>query len=463
MFRSIRNQILLPLVTLQVVAIAAVAITTASLAARRTGGEIIDRLNSVVASLGDASFPFTSSVLVRMRGLSGAHFVAYDEEGRVIATSFVGLKDAPPAWRLLPASAQLENLGDSPTVSLDGIRYFAAPVRSSPQSGGRSLLVLYPETNWQQARREAALPSLALGGIVLGLMVLITIWVVQRISRRLHQVQQQVARIASGDFHEMPGGHGEVGGDEIDDLIRSVNCLGVDLHAMQQTILRSERLKILAQLAAGMAHTLRNSLTGARLSVQVYAKRNPPPPGDQSLAVALRQLAMMEEQVRGLLALGKLERQPPERVDLAELLQEVMLLVQPAAEHAKVNLQLVPLDFPVETMGELAAIRAAVVNLTLNAIEAAGSQGRVELATAVENNTPGGQVGVVVSDTGQGPPPELAESLIEPFVTSKAEGVGLGLALAQEVASSHGGRLCWTRENGWTRFRLTLPHTKATV
>ncbi len=458
MSRSIRNQILLPLVTLQVLAIAAIAVTTATLAARRTGGEIIDRLNGVVSSLGDANFPFTSSVLARMRGLSGAHFIAYDNEGQVTATSFPLIADPPPPAKMFPASARLENLGDSPTVSFNGVQYFAASVPSAQQANGRSLLVLYPETNWQQARREAALPSLALGGVILLLMVLVTVWVVDRISRRLRDVQRKVARIASGDFQELPGGDGV---DEIDALIRSVNRMCVDLKAMQHTIQRSERMKILAQLAAGMAHTLRNSLTGARLSVQLYAKRHPPSASDESLTVALRQLAMMEEQVRALLALGKLERQPPERVDLVALLSEVALLVRPAAEHAKVLLQWEPPGEPAETMGEVAAIRAAVLNLTLNAIEAAGAQGQVELTSQVDDAAAGGNVGITVSDTGAGPSPELADSLMEPFVTTKEEGVGLGLALAQEVAASHGGRLCWSRENGWTHFRLTLPHTKA--
>ena len=55
---------------------------------------------------------------------------------------------------------------------------------------------------------------------------------------------------------------------------------------------------------------------------------------------------------------------------------------------------------------------------------------------------------VEVADSGPGPPPELADSLCEAFVTSKPEGVGLGLALAQRVAADHGGRLSWSREDG---------------
>ena len=64
---------------------------------------------------------------------------------------------------------------------------------------------------------------------------------------------------------------------------------------------------------------------------------------------------------------------------------------------------------------------------------------------------------IEVTDTGPGPPPEVAETLFEPFVTSKPEGVGLGLALAHRVAVEHGGQLAWIRDGERTRFRLTLP------
>jgi hypothetical protein len=99
------------------------------------------------------------------------------------------------------------------------------------------------------------------------------------------------------------------------------------------------------------------------------------------------------------------------------------------------------------------SLRAAIVNLGTNAIEAAGLGGEVTLKTVDSQDN----VGIEVGDSGKGPPPHVAETLFEPFVSTKPEGVGLGLALARQVALDHGGSLSWKREAGRTIFRLTLP------
>ena len=180
------------------------------------------------------------------------------------------------------------------------------------------------------------------------------------------------------------------------------------LKEMQQTIRQSERARLLSQFAAGLAHQLRNSITGARMSVQLHAKRYPARDGDQSLDVALRQLAMTEEQVKGLLSLGRVERRPPEACDLRQLLEDVALLVHPSCQHAKVTLRYQQGKEPLELVTDPSSVRAAVLNLTLNAIEAAGYGGEVSLEALFRDD----EVSIEVADTGPGPPPDLAEVLL---------------------------------------------------
>jgi signal transduction histidine kinase len=450
---SIRDQILIPLIAIQAVAVTAIAITTATLAAQRSEQQIIDRLNGVIDTLEHANFPYTAGVLAKMQGLSGAHFIAYAHDGRVTETSFSTLKDPPPLLRSLPMVAKLDSLGASPTAVLGGIRYFAVLVRPPSSPRGVSLLVLYPETSWRQARWEAAMPPLTLGAGSLGIMVVVTGWIAHRISERIRRVGRQVALIAEGNFHELDLDRER---DEVHDLSRSINRMCLQLKEMHQTIRQSERARLLGQFAAGLAHQLRNSITGARMSVQLHAKRYPARDGDQCLSVALKQLALTEEQVKGLLSLGRVERRSAEACDLRQILEDVALLVHPSCQHAKVALRYQQGEDPLELVTDPSSLRAAVLNLTLNAIEAAGHGGMVRLEAVFADD----QVIIEVADTGPGPPPDLAEVLCEAFVTSKPEGVGLGLAIARQVAEEHGGRLSWSREEGETRFRLSLPKAK---
>jgi signal transduction histidine kinase len=222
---------------------------------------------------------------------------------------------------------------------------------------------------------------------------------------------------------------------------------------MRQKIEQSERSRLLAQFAAGLAHQLRNALTGARMSVQLHARRYPPPPGDQTLDVALRQLAITEEQVKALLSIGRVERHEPEACNLRQVIDEVAALVFPTCQHANVTLDRPTDREPIAIRADRAGLRAAILNLTLNAIEATGPGGSVGL----EIHPGDVELSVEVIDDGPGPPDHLAASLFEPFVTSKAEGSGLGLAVAHQVATDHGGRLSWSRSAGATRFTLAVP------
>ena len=445
---SIRNQILVPLFAVQLVTVSTIALVAARLAAGRVERQVLDRLEGVVETLGRSNFPLTGGVLEKMRGLSGAHFVACDEAGRVRESTLPGLSELPPSLRSLPTRPRLEPPGTSPQLDLGGEGYFAASVQSA---GGPTLLVLYPELAWSRARWEAAWPPLGVGILSMAPMALVTGFVAHRLSVRLRSVQGRVAAIAAGDFRELEGRHR---GDEVDDLVGSVNRMAAQLREMRETIRRTERAGVLSQLAAGLAHQLRNAATGARMAVQLHARRCPSPESDGSLDVALRQLTLCEEQVKGLLSMGREHGRPPEVREVGALVEEVASLVEPTCRHLKVELTR-RIDGVHHVLADVEQLRAALLNLVLNAIEAAGPGGKVGLGASVH----GPSVHFEVEDDGPGPAPGLASTMFEQFVTGKPEGVGLGLAQANRVASDHGGGLSWTRADGRTRFRLAIPRT----
>jgi signal transduction histidine kinase len=451
----IRNQILIPFAAVVLLAVAAMTTVAAVQAARQREAQTLAQLRNVVETLAHTSVPYTEAVLHKMSGLSGAEFVACDSRGGVIAATVPAVTSLPAGFGTGVAGGDLTSLASQPMVELEGTRYFLARMEPRSDANVRSLFVLYPVASWSRARWDAVLPPLAVGAGAILLSSLASGWLAQRFSRRIRLLQEQVAAIAGGDFTEIVAGPRR---DEIQELVVSVNSMSAQLREMQQAIRQSERTRLLAQLAGGLAHQLRNAVTGARMALQLHQRRCEAAPDDKSLSVALRQLALTETQVRGLLSLGRREQSPPMTCDPRRIVEEVGSLVEPSCEHAGVTLELTHSPATgVESLdtvrADLESLRAAVLNLVTNAIEAAGTGGRVTLQT----NGQGGMVAIEIADNGPGPPAQVADSLFEPFVTSKPEGVGLGLALARQVAIDHGGTLAWRREADRTVFRLSLP------
>lgn len=454
----LRNQILVPVAALLTAAVTLIAVFSAVLATRRSEEQTLRHLREVIATLGQSSFPLAPNVLDKMRGLSGAEFAVRDGQGGLVAATLSNSAELSRVLQQFTPSDEFASLREYPAITLQGQRYLVSAVRNAGNRGETTLMVLYPEQSWRQARWEAALPPLAVGAATILLMVVLSAWLAQRISRRIQSVQQQVAAIAGGQFIEIETGQRQ---DEIRELALSVNEMSRQLRQMQQTIRQAERSRLLGQLAGGLAHQLRNAVTGARLAVQLHLRRCATlKSSDDSLNVALRQLSLTEEQIKGFLSLGRQERKHPELCDLAALISEIAALVGPTCEHAQVRFQhLVPTGLP-SLMADIQGLRGAVLNLTLNAIEAAGPSGEVQLQAGELAAANGVQI--EVRDNGPGPPPELNDALGEPFVTGKAEGVGLGLALAKQVAIDHGGTLTWVRESNQTCFRLSLPLARST-
>jgi signal transduction histidine kinase len=306
---------------------------------------------------------------------------------------------------------------------------------------------------------EAVGPMLAVAGIMLAILIPLGLSATGRLTRRIVAIEGLVGRIAAGGFGSQLNSGPTDGGDEIDRLRQGVNQMSSTLASLRDSFIAGERQRLLGQLAAGFAHELRNAITGCRLAIDLHRRRcplSPPrrPTHDDSLAVAIRQLDILEEEVRGLLTVGRPEVRPPvTRFDLATLLADVQDLTGPRLAHAGVSLSCsCP---PLQLSARREPLRAAVVNLVLNAIEAAGPGGQVRLHATVEN----GCCVIAVEDNGSGIPAEMADSISEPFVTGKPEGVGLGLAVAQVVAEERGGRLNWSSGDGLTRFELRLPLT----
>ncbi len=223
----------------------------------------------------------------------------------------------------------------------------------------------------------------------------------------------------------------------------------------QAQLLRADQLRAVGELAAGMAHEVRNplaSITGAAERL----KRDTIPPAErlELLEIVAKESSRLDGVLNAFLAYARpapLARAPG---DLNAVLRELTLLVDPTAKRRGIRLVLRPdAGLPAVTM-DAARITQAVLNLVLNAVQAAPDGSEVEIASRLA----GGRVEVRVSDRGAGVAPHIAAAPFTPFATTKPGGTGLGLPTARQIVEAHGGTIVLRAADGaGTQAVIVLP------
>jgi signal transduction histidine kinase len=447
---SIRYQLLLPLVIL-LLGVVGISTWTGLAAADRARQQIEDDVRNVAAMLSEANFNPNRRVLDYMKRLSGADFVLAQPADHENAPTTLPTSPArlPPAETIVD---DWQTLRLGPPVDVAGKTYLGSGVRL--RSGG-TLYILYPEALWRDARWEAIRPALVVGVFGGVASVALAVAVAQRLGRRIQELERRTRQIAGGDFSPMPLPRRD---DELRDLSRSVNDMAEQLARLQDTVRQTERLRLLGQVGGGLAHQLRNGVTGARLAVQLYARSCNGDGDVESLDVALRQLDLVESNLKRFLDLGRTDTPRRERCPLTAVIDDAVALLRPQCRHARTELCWQPPEPGPVLSADPARLQHLFLNVIGNAVEAAGPGGSVEVRmTNGEGGTEPKNCVVEVIDSGPGPAPEVAARLFQPFVTGKREGIGLGLAVARHVAEAHGGKIDWHRMDGRTCFRIELP------
>jgi signal transduction histidine kinase len=253
------------------------------------------------------------------------------------------------------------------------------------------------------------------------------------------------------------------------------------LHQVRQEVIRGERLAAVGQLAAGVAHEIRNPLTTVKLLVQTgYAVNQSAQPSltsrEQQQRLIIDEIDRMERTIQSLLEFARPASPRREVHDLCATLRRVANLVEARATQQNVALSLTLGVQPLEFLGDREQMLQVFVNLFLNAIDAMPDGGRLQVqARCVPTNgahtngahTNGAHTNgagqaprleVTVCDDGPGVAPEILDHLFEPFVTSKERGTGLGLAVSNRIVHEHQGTITVVgNPEGGARFTVSLP------
>lgn len=451
-----RRQLIVPLgATILLVAAAVSAITwwAARDAERRWAAE---KMDTVYEQLRQASYPLTERVIEQIKNYSGVDAVLIPRDGEAVTT--LAEADLKHVESLVPESSPTRG---KVTMDERSFQYRRYAVPEGFRDGELRELVLLV----QQPRDAGFLHAPSWAPIASGLVSVLAMSLVitaigARIVRRIEDLESQVVRIANGKFDVVePQGPD----DAIRRLSVSINSMSAQLSNAQDWIARTERTRLISMIAGGMAHQLRNALTGASLLVQSFIRSHPDEPAKE-LMMAENQLKLAAEAVRRLLASDPNVELVDEPVMSVEAIRHAANDgVAPYAHHQQVAMSWEAMrEGSDQQVPQGSAVVGAMVNLLMNAIEAAGRGGHVRCEETIvdEDATaalPSLRVRWRIIDNGPGPDPSLASAIMEPFVTSKKEGVGLGLAMAARVANRCQGSLSWRRESPNTIFELTIP------
>ena len=206
--------------------------------------------------------------------------------------------------------------------------------------------------------------------------------------------------------------------------------------AAEQQLAQQAALARLGQMAAVVAHEVKNPLAGIKGAIQVMLSRRPP--ADSEAAVMrdiVARIDALNELIQDLMMFAR--PRPPRlaSVNLRRLVDEAIAILR--RDPIGVPLEIEVEGDPADVTADADLVRAAVLNLLLNSAQAMNGKGRVRVATALRD----GNWTIEVSDDGPGIPVDLREQVLEPFFTTKARGGGLGLPIAVRVAELHGGTL----------------------
>jgi len=223
--------------------------------------------------------------------------------------------------------------------------------------------------------------------------------------------------------------------------------------AAENRLAQQAALARVGQMAAVVAHEVRNPLAGIKGAIQVLMSRRGA--GDTELPVMRDVVARIDalgDLINDLMLFARPRAPRPSVFALRPLLVDAIATLRRDPVGTSLEATIEGPDVTLTADAEL--VRATVLNLLLNAAQAMGGKGRIAITVARRD-----EQGIIeIRDTGPGIPPELREQVFEPFFTTKARGGGLGLAIAKRTAELHGGSLTLAcPETGGSLFTLTLP------
>jgi len=227
------------------------------------------------------------------------------------------------------------------------------------------------------------------------------------------------------------------------------------IKAMEAKLVEAERLAAVGELAASVAHEIKNPLAGIRgaceLISEVFASDDP----RRELSTEVhRQIDRLDRTLRDLLLFSRPRETRPEPASIHDVVEHVLAVLLGDAQARGVVVERRYADPMPQVLLDPQQMEQVFFNVLLNAFQAMNFKGTVVVATEAD----AGEVRVRVRDDGPGIPPEIADKIFKPFFTTRSKGTGLGLAIVRNIVNAHGGTIkAATAPQGGAEVVLALP------
>jgi len=232
---------------------------------------------------------------------------------------------------------------------------------------------------------------------------------------------------------------------------------------MEEELRRADRLRSLGELSAGVAHEIRNPLTGIATTAQLLREKL----ADEEdkikyLSVILDEINRLDGIIKNLLLFARPQKPNPSEGAVSSIVEAVVPLIEDKAKEKNVMVRLINELDDDTCMMDSDQIKQVLLNIAINGIEACSNGGSLTISIRqAEDPT---FIQIELADTGKGIPDDIGDKLYNPFFTTKSDGTGLGLSISRKIVESHGGRIYHRSKPGeGTSFFVELPRKMAIV
>jgi signal transduction histidine kinase len=434
-------RIVIPFVLIAIVIPGAAALVALSLIVGALDNQVVSHVRQTALLVSRSDYAFNPAILTSVNQMTGADVVTYSSTGAILASTFGTDHAAGLAESIADpdAAQEVASAPEGTTVvrrrACGGVPCYVAYRRVSTRPDAVVALIVNTSDldSATSAITRTILFSAALGVLV---MAFVSQLVAKRVTGPLERLVRFTRDVTPGNTTR----RADVGDDEIGRLAGSFNDMLDRLDHAQDALVRSEKLAVTGLLAARVAHDVRNPLSSIKMQtqLQLQAQMN----GEQAkplLQAMLRDINQVESVIRDLLELARPGATTLATVPLNDAVRDVLEQLAPQFTHRKIAVETALAEALPAARLDYDRFKQAVLNVLVNAADAMAYGGLIGVTTRLGDD--GSTLVLQICDDGEGVAPEMIDRVFDPFVSTKREGVGLGLVNAKAVVESHGGRI----------------------